>query len=170
MTQVNELLKTNPQDFFKALGSSYEAEQESRRKPQPGQKYLAEPNTTQTPNNWYDFILPGLIANEETDVIAVVAYAIRHTYGYGKKIGDFISEEQFLNGTVTKGGKRVDWGCGIGMNENLSKEAKRSRLRRALAKAEKWQLLDIKRGLKIRTNDRYSTNFYRAAVESNDQV
>jgi hypothetical protein len=164
MLTAKELLKTNPEEFFRNLSSSYDKTEDEKRVPKENWGYFAEPNTTGLPNPWFDKLMPALMSLKEYDVVAYVTYALRHTYGYGKKLGDFIREDQFINGTVTKEGRRVDWGAGIGSSKD-SHDSRRARVRRAGKKAETMGLIEVKRGLKIKPSDKYSTNFIRPIID-----
>jgi hypothetical protein len=63
------------------------------------------PNTTATPDVFYDEIFPFLSEVE----LRVLLYIIRHTFGF-KKIADAISLAQLMHGIVTKEGRRLDHG------------------------------------------------------------
>lgn len=65
-------------------------------------------NFTGIPNVFFDEILPHLKEGE----LKVMLYIFRHTYGW-QKDRDCISVSQFVNGIVTKRGKRLDWGTGL---------------------------------------------------------
>lgn len=73
-------------------------------------------NFTGIPNIFFDEILPNLKEGE----LKVMLYIFRHTYGW-QKDHDCISVSQFVNGIVTKRGKRLDWGTGLA--ESTVKEA-----------------------------------------------
>ena len=60
------------------------------------------PNSTQTPNIVYDFLISRLPGAEARCIL----YICRRTYGFHKKI-DRISFSQFLNGIKSRDGKTV---------------------------------------------------------------
>lgn len=163
MQTSSELLKQNPYDFFKRVEESEKENDPLRREQSKG--YLAEPNTTQIPNQFFDFFAPGM----DEDMLKVMIYALRHTFGYGKKNGDYISETQFINGTVKKDGTRIDWGCGIGKPTDSFK-ARAERLRRTIRKLEEIKLIEVVRGVRRNTDDKYTSNFYRPLIKNNEGV
>lgn len=66
-------------------------------------------NFTGIPNIFFDEIMPFL----KEGALKVMLYIFRHTYGWQKDV-DCISISQFVNGIVTKRGKRLDYGTGLG--------------------------------------------------------
>ena len=160
MQKIGNLLNNqNPYEFFDRVRES-ESENDPRRA-EKSRGYLAEPNTTQIPNEFFDFYMAGM----DEDMIKVMLYTLRHTFGYGKKNGDFITETQFIEGTVKKSGKRIDWGCGIGKPKDSFK-AKAERLRRTIRKLEELGLMEVQRGSRRSSNDKYTTNYYRAKIKA----
>lgn len=143
---ANELLKnTNPAEFF---GRASEDDKRTDSEAEDKKKgYFAEPNTTQTPNEFFDFYMVGLTDDE----LRVTLYVIRHTLGY-KKEWDRLAIAQFKDGVTNKAGKQVDWGCGI-MGKNLDTTI--SRIKRALNSAAKKgviEIIDSPEGKKYRAN------------------
>jgi hypothetical protein len=65
-------------------------------------------NFTGIPNLFFDEVMRHLKEGE----LKVLLYIFRHTYGW-QKDRDCISVPQFVNGIVTKHGKRLDWGTGL---------------------------------------------------------
>ena len=70
---------------------------------------FTEPNTTPTPNQFYDFIMADINNLAE---LKCVLYVIRRTYGFLKFV-DRIAYSQFENGIMTRSGKRLDKGTGL---------------------------------------------------------
>ena len=77
------------------------------------------PNSTQTPNIVYDFLISRLPGAEARCIL----YICRRTYGFHKKI-DRISFSQFLNGIKSRDGKRLDYGCGLKSRASVSEALK----------------------------------------------
>ena len=71
-------------------------------------------NTTPVPDVLFDELLSELTGSE----LKVLLYIIRRTRGF-KKDADAISLSQFQKGIVTKEGKRLDHGCGIGDRQTI---------------------------------------------------
>lgn len=67
------------------------------------------PTYTQTPDEVFDWLMARLSGAE----VKVLLYIIRRTFGF-KKNADAISIEQICSGIVTKSGKRLDMGTGLG--------------------------------------------------------
>ncbi len=63
---------------------------------------------TQVPDYLLDFLLPDLPGSE----LKILLYLIRHAFGYGRE-SVAVSWSRFLEGTVTRDGKRLDWGAGV---------------------------------------------------------
>jgi len=88
---------------------------------------FARPTTTDTPDEFFDVILPKVTGLAE---LKVILYVIRHTFGYNKWL-DRISLSEFERGIVTRQPngqeKRIDFGVG------LSRPAIVSGLREAVA-------------------------------------
>ena len=70
---------------------------------------FTEPNTTPTPNQFFDEIMADINNLAE---LKCVLYVIRRTYGFLKFV-DRIAYSQFENGIVTRDGKRLDKGTGL---------------------------------------------------------
>lgn len=176
MESSGDILK-NPTDFFKRLNSSL-SEIEPKRQEIYKNGYFGEPNTTQTSNFFFDVLMPGLV---ELD-LKVTLYSIRHTFGYGKKGGDFMPETQFLYGTVNKKKQRIDWGCGILTAEEIlereanpkeqnivrREKAAKKRLRASINRLESVGIYQVVRNLKVKADDKYNTNFYRLLIREED--
>jgi hypothetical protein len=62
---------------------------------------------TQIPDYLLDFLLPELSGSE----LKVVYYVARHTFGFLRDDAA-ISWSRFLEGTVSREGRRLDWGAG----------------------------------------------------------
>lgn len=56
--------------------------------------------------------------------LQVLLYIVRRTLGF-RKMGDYISYSQFLNGIVTRDGRRLDNGCGLKSRGALSQALKK---------------------------------------------
>lgn len=162
MKHVSELLPSSPEDFFKAVQES-EEELKNPLRQEKTQGYWAEPNTTAVWNYFFDFLMVGMDEN----MLKVTLYLIRHTFGYNKGDGDYIIEDQFIKGTVTKKGERVDWGCGI-KTSTMTEESIRMALRRAIRKLEKVRIVYVRRGVKRKPDDKFPTNFYRLYLKEKD--
>ena len=70
---------------------------------------FSTPNTTATPDEFFDIVLAEVDTLSE---LKVIAYTIRRTYGF-KKAQDWISNDQYVNGIVKKDGTRLDSGTGL---------------------------------------------------------
>lgn len=81
-----------------------------------------KPNTTPTPDEFFDIVLPQVNNLAE---LKVILYVIRRTFGFGKST-DRISFEQFINGIETEHGK-LDGGTG------LTRQSVADGLRKAIA-------------------------------------
>jgi len=68
-----------------------------------------KPNTTPTPDELFDVVLPRI---DNLAELKVVLYVIRRTFGFGKE-RDRISLNQFTKGIVTRDGRRLDEGVGL---------------------------------------------------------
>lgn len=92
---------------------------QDRGPPQPSEPtplpVLAPPNTTPTPDVFYDWIAPTLSEGE----LRVMLYLIRRTFGFGKH-SDRVSFSQFCDGITTLEGKRLDLGTGMTRRAVLS--------------------------------------------------
>jgi DNA-binding MarR family transcriptional regulator len=82
---------------------------------------------TAIPNDFLDNVAPNLSPSE----LRVMLYIYRHTLGY-RKLSDVITYDQFLNGIVTRAGRRLDNGAGVS----------RGALATALANLEKEGLVE----------------------------
>jgi hypothetical protein len=71
---------------------------------------------SQVPNILLD-MLRGILKRNEYDVFM---YLVRRTLGF-HKLSDAISMNQFLNGIVTREGKRLDFGCGVKSADTVSR-------------------------------------------------
>ncbi len=71
-------------------------------------KGIGNPNTTQIPDQFLDWIAPFLSGTE----VKVMLYIFRRTFGF-KKDQDAIAYSQFLRGIVKKDGQRLDNGAGV---------------------------------------------------------
>lgn len=69
---------------------------------------LRKVNTTQVPDEIFDYWLPRLSDNE----LFVLLYVTRRTLGFAKA-SDIISPHQFLRGITTRDGVALDEGCGV---------------------------------------------------------
>ncbi len=63
---------------------------------------------TQVPDYVFDVLLAGLTGVQ----LKVVYYVIRHSFGYGRESAA-ISWNRFLSGSVSRDGRRLDWGVGV---------------------------------------------------------
>lgn len=73
-------------------------------------KGFSSPSFTQTPNVFFDELMPDLGEAE----LKVLLYIIRRTWGFaGKQEGDTIALSQLCNGIVTADGQRLDRGTGL---------------------------------------------------------
>jgi len=89
--------------------STYRLSIVDERHPRPRAAYgLREVNTTQVPDEVFDYWLPRLSDAE----LKVLLYIVRRTLGF-KKAADAIKPDQFLTGIETTGGVRLDDGCGL---------------------------------------------------------
>jgi len=89
--------------------STYRVSIVDERHPRPRAAYgLREVNTTQVPDEVFDYWLPRLSDAE----LKVLLYIVRRTLGF-KKAADAIKPDQFLTGIETAGGVRLDDGCGL---------------------------------------------------------
>jgi len=84
------------------------------------------PTTTPTPDEIFDEWVHQLKHSE----LLVLLYIVRRTFGfrdrYGEvKDGDTISLRQFHEGIVTKGGRRLDHGCGVRNKTSITQALKR---------------------------------------------
>ncbi len=84
------------------------------------------PTTTPTPDEIFDEWVHQLKHSE----LLVLLYIVRRTFGfrdrYGEvKNGDTISLRQFHEGIVTKGGRRLDHGCGVRNKTSITQALKR---------------------------------------------
>ncbi len=71
---------------------------------------FSTPNTTATPDEFFDVVLAEIDTLSE---LKVVAYTIRRTFGF-KKAQDWISIDQYVNGIVRKkDGTQLDYGTGL---------------------------------------------------------
>ena len=77
------------------------------------------PNSTQTPNMVYDFLISRIPGAEARCIL----YICRRTYGFHKK-EDRISFSQFLNGIKSRNGKRLDYGCGLKSRASVNEALK----------------------------------------------
>lgn len=59
-----------------------------------------------------DYFLANVMTTLKESELRVMLYIYLHTLGYGK-LADSINYDQFLNGIVTKEGKRLDQGAGV---------------------------------------------------------
>jgi hypothetical protein len=66
------------------------------------------PNTTAIPDQFLDWVMQDLSLNE----LRIMLYIMRRTFGF-KKQRDAIALQQFVDGIVTRQGKRLDRGCGV---------------------------------------------------------
>ena len=92
---------------------------------------FAIPNTTPTPNQFYDSALARI---DNLAELKCVLYVIRRTYGFAKLI-DRIAYSQFVNGITCKDGKVLDEGTGLSgpsVNTGLQKAIKHKYLARYL--------------------------------------
>ncbi len=81
---------------------------------------------TQIPDYLLDFLMPDLSGSE----LKVVYYVARHTFGFLRDNAS-ISWSRFLEGTVSREGKRLDWGAGVSrraLKESLDSLADRGML------------------------------------------
>ncbi len=89
--------------------STYRLSIVDERHPRPrAAQGLREVNTTQVPDEVFDYWLPRLSDAE----LKVLLYIVRRTLGF-KKAADAIKPDQFLTGIETAGGVRLDDGCGL---------------------------------------------------------
>jgi len=81
------------------------------RQAKPMSKFqgFTEPNTTQSPNQFYDFVMPDI---DNLAELKCILYVIRRTYGFLKFV-DRIAYSQFEKGIITKDGKQLDKGIGM---------------------------------------------------------
>ncbi|MDP9350071.1 MAG: replication protein, partial [Chloroflexota bacterium] len=63
---------------------------------------------TQVPDYVFDVLLAELTGVQ----LKVVYYVIRHSFGYGRESAA-ISWSRFLSGSVSRDGRRLDWGAGV---------------------------------------------------------
>ncbi len=69
---------------------------------------LPEPNSTQVPDEFFDFIMQDLKEGE----LKVILFIIRRTYGF-KKSSDSISLSQMTSGIRTRDGRVLCRGAGV---------------------------------------------------------
>jgi len=93
-------------------------------------KGFSAPTTTQTPDEFFDFIMQDLNESE----LKVILYIIRRTFGF-KKQTDNISLNQMVNGITTKNGRTLDRGTGLG----------KSTVKRALISLKGKNLIEAER-------------------------
>jgi DNA-binding MarR family transcriptional regulator len=63
---------------------------------------------TQVPDYVFDFLLAGLTGVQ----LKIVYYVARHSFGYGRESAA-ISWNRFLGGSISRDGRRLDWGAGV---------------------------------------------------------
>ncbi len=93
---MSECMLSQPRDTRKAGLPAFEGFGDPRR------------HYTQVPDYLLDFLLPELPGSE----LKILLYLIRHAFGYGRE-SVAVSWSRFLDGTVTREGKRLDWGAGV---------------------------------------------------------
>lgn len=71
-----------------------------------------------------DYFLDTYMADLSGTEVRVMLYIYRRTLGF-QKVGDPISYNQFLNGIVTRDGRRLDDGCGVRSRSTLNAALKR---------------------------------------------
>ncbi len=92
---------------------------------------------TQIPDYLLDFLLPELSGSE----LKVVYYVARHTFGFLRDDAA-ISWSRFLDGTVSREGKRLDWGAGV--SRRALKESLDSLIERGMLVKERQR--SVRRG------------------------
>src|SRR5437588_143362 len=80
---------------------------------------LTRPTTTPLPDEIFDMWAP-LLGEAE---MKVLLYIVRRTLGFGKR-ADPISLTQFLQGIITRDGRRLDRGCGVKSRPALTRALK----------------------------------------------
>lgn len=157
-------LFSDPNKLREALAESEKESMNPLRQEKSTSGYWAEPNTTAVWNYFFDNIMVAL----DEDMLRITLYLIRHTFGYGKGRGDYITEDQFINGTINKKtGERIDWGAGITTSTN-SLESKKAAFRRAIRRLEKLGIVNCRRGIKRTEKDKFATNFYRLYLKKDE--
>jgi hypothetical protein len=116
--------------------------------------YVARPNTTQVPNEFFDFIMVALSEDE----LRAMLYLFRHTFGYKDKEDrtDFIALKQFVKGIDGQ-----DYGCGV---RGHSYDSKEKRVRIALAKLIDKKLVKVMKGEYASEEDKHPTNKYQLNI------
>ncbi len=110
------------------------------RHPRPEQG-LRELNTTQVPDEIFDYWLPRLSDAE----LKVLLYIVRRTLGFRKQ-ADAIKPAQFLSGVTSRSGAQLDGGCGVSQKH----------LYRALSDLQSKGLISVQRRVSARVGNQAS--------------
>ena len=103
--------------------------------PEPSHRGFHSPNTTQTPDEIFDYWLSVLSPAE----LKVLLYIVRRTYGF-KKQSDSISLRQICEGIRKKSGEALDYGTGL--SRTAAFQAVQSLERRGLIRVERQMAED----------------------------
>ncbi len=136
------------------------------------------PNSFQFPNNYVDRFWHLLTPEER----CVLVYIARRIFGFGKS-KDRISLTQFTEGLVTRDGKRLDHGAGLGQDAvrralaglisyGLVVEVEPAHYGRKLAACYALQLNSAQvdaEGLEVRAMERHDKNLNRTAIARNQR-